>query len=172
MEHPLSDIENTRIAVIGMGNLLLKDEGIGVHVIRSLQSMPNLEGVLLIDGGTSPEALDLVNKMERLIIIDAIRGNDEPVSVYRLSPEQVETAKPSSIHEISVVSMLQTLSLRGENPEITIIGIEPKEIDIGLALSPELAERLPLITNTIYEEILRSSVPEYSMKRRMKADIK
>jgi len=117
MEYPLPDIENKKIAVIGMGNLLLKDEGIGVHVIRSLESMPNLEGVLLIDGGPSPEALDLVDKMERLIIVDAIRGGGEPGSVYRLSPEQVEAAKPSSIHEIGVVSMLHNLSLQGHSPD-------------------------------------------------------
>jgi hydrogenase maturation protease len=160
----LKELKDTKIAVLGMGNLLLKDEGVGVHVIRCLQDLPAIDGVSLIDGGTSPEALDLVSNVTKLIIVDAIRGNSEPGSVYRLSPEQIKTAKPSSIHEISVISMLQNLSYRGDSPEVTIIGIEPKEIDIGLELSPELAERLPLIARTVYKEILRSLAPEYCMK--------
>jgi len=142
--------------VLGIGNALLKDEGIGIHLIRSLKDLPGLESVDLVDGGTSPEAVDLVRDADRLIVIDAAYGGGEPGSIYCLTPEQIKSQKPSSVHEFNVLNMLWNLCIMGENPNITIIGIEPKEIDWGLDLSPELEERLPRITEfvlkTVWEE--------------------
>ena len=142
--------------MLGIGNALLKDEGIGIHLIRSLKDLPGLESVDLVDGGTSPEAVDLVRDADRLIVIDAAYGGGEPGSIYCLTPEQIKSQKPSSVHEFNVLNMLWNLCIMGENPNITIIGIEPKEIDWGLDLSPELEERLPRITEfvlkTVWEE--------------------
>ena len=142
--------------MLGIGNALLKDEGIGIHLIRSLKDLPGLESVDLIDGGTYPQAFDLVRDTDRLIVIDAAYGGGEPGSIYCLTPEQIKSQKPSSVHEFNALNMLWNLCIMGESPNITIIGIEPKEIDWGLELSPELEKRLPRITefvlNTIREE--------------------
>ena len=142
-----------KIAVLGMGNELLKDEGIGVHVIRYLENVPGLSLVRLIDGGTRPDAIDEIGDVERLIIVDAIRGEEDPGAVYRLSPEQVQAQKPSSVHELTVMDMLWSMDILGSVPEVTIIGVEPKEIDWGLELSPELANKLPQIAEVVLEEI-------------------
>lgn len=142
-----------KIAVLGMGNELLKDEGIGVHVIRYLENVPGLGSVRLIDGGTRPDAIDEIGDVERLIIVDAIRGEGDLGAVYRLSPEQVQAQKPSSVHELTVMDMLWSMDILGSVPEVTIIGIEPKEIDWGLELSPELANKLPQIAEVVLEEI-------------------
>ena len=142
-----------KIAVLGMGNELLKDEGIGVHVIRYLENVPGLGSVRLIDGGTRPDAIDEIGDVERLIIVDAIRGEGDPGAVYRLSPEQVQAQKPSSVHELTVMDMLWAMDILGSVPDVTIIGIEPKEIDWGLELSPELANKLPQIAEVVLEEI-------------------
>jgi hydrogenase maturation protease len=143
-----------KIAVLGIGNALLKDEGIGIHIIRSLKDLPGLESVDLIDGGTYPQAFDLVRDRDRLIVIDAAYGGGEPGSIYCLTPEQIKSQKPSSIHEFNVLHMLWNLSIMGESPNITIIGIEPKEVDWGLELSPELEKRLPRITEFVLKTIL------------------
>ena len=142
-----------KIAVLGMGNVLFKDEGIGIHLIHALKNFPDLESVDLIDGGTSPQVIDLVRDADRLIVIDAIYGGEEPGSVYRIKPEHVKNQKPYSIHELNVLQMLWTLNIIGKSPKITIIGIEPKEIDWGLELSPELEQRLPQITEFVREKI-------------------
>jgi hydrogenase maturation protease len=142
-----------KIAVLGMGNALLKDEGVGIHLIRSLKDLPGLESVDLIDGGTSPGAVDLVRDADRLIVVDAAYGGGEPGSIYCLTPEQIKNQKPSSIHELNVLHMLWNLYIMGESPDITIIGIEPKETDWGLDLSPELEERLPRITEFVLKTI-------------------
>ena len=145
-----------KIAVLGMGNLLLKDEGIGIHLIRILENLPGLESVDLIDGGTSLEAIDLVRDTDRLIVIDAAYGGQEPGSVYCITPKYVKNQKPYSIHELNVLQMLWTLNIIGNSPKITIIGIEPKEIDWGLELSPELERKLPQITDSVIEMIRES----------------
>lgn len=143
----------TKLAVLGMGNELLKDEGIGVHIIRCLENVPDLGPVRLVDGGTSPDAIDLIQDVERLIIVDAAYGGGEPGTVYRLSPKEVQAQKPSSVHDLTIVNMLWTMNFLGCVPEVTILGIEPKEIDWGLELSPELAKRLPQILQLVTEEI-------------------
>jgi hydrogenase maturation protease len=145
-----------KIAVLGMGNELLKDEGIGVHVVRYLENVSGLGPVRLIDGGTCPDVIDEVRDVERLIIVDAVRGEGKPGAVYRLSPELVQTQKPSSVHELTVMDMLWSMDILGSVPEVTIIGIEPKEIDWGLELSPELANKLPQIAEVVLEEIRQS----------------
>jgi hydrogenase maturation protease len=142
-----------KTAVLGMGNLLLKDEGIGIHLIHALKNLPGLESVDLIDGGTSLEAIDHVRDTDRLIVIDAAYGGEEPGSVYRITPEHVKNQNPYSIHELNVLQMLWTLNITGNSPKITIIGIEPKETDWGLELSPELEQRLPRITEFVLEII-------------------
>ena len=140
--------------MLGIGNALLKDEGIGIHLIRSLKDLPGLESVDLIDGGTYPQAFDLVRDRDRLIVIDAAYGGGEPGSIYCLTPEQIKSQKPSSVHEFNALNMLWNLCIMGESPNITIIGIEPKEVDWGLELSLELEKRLPRITEFVLKTIL------------------
>ena len=143
------------VAVLGMGNELLKDEGIGVHVIRRLEETPGLSGVKLVEGGTSPDVADDVRDVKRLIIVDAAKCGGEPGDVYRMSPEDVQTQQPSSVHELSMIQMLWQMDMLGRLPEVTIIGVEPKEMDWGMDLSPELAGELPKIVEAVREELDR-----------------
>ncbi len=142
-----------------MGNLLLKDEGVGVHVIQALQDMP-LEGhgeTVIIDGGTCPDFLDLLPEgAERLIIVDAVKGGGEPGSVYRFTPKDITFRRGivTSVHQLGVAESLSMMEYLGVGPpSIVIIGVEPKQIDWGLEMSPELQERIPQITDLIKEEI-------------------
>ena len=144
---------SSQVAVLGIGNELLKDEGIGVHVIRCLEQAPNMGPVRLIDGGTSPDAINLIQGVERLIIVDAAYGGGEPGTVYKLNPEDIQADKSSTVHDVSVVNMLWTMEFLDCKPTVTIIGIEPMEIDWGLELSLELTERLPCIIQLVTEEI-------------------
>ena len=149
-----------KVAVLGMGNELLRDEGIGVHVIRRLEQISGLDDVRLIDGGTSPDAIDLIGNAQKLIIVDAAHMHDEPGAVYRLTPQQVSARKPSTVHEFSVIEMLWMMDLLSQIPEVIIIGIEPKEIDWGLELSPELERKLPEIVGVVLDEIANNHTPE------------
>ena len=145
-----------RIVVIGVGNLLLGDEGIGIHVIKALQEIELPEDVIIIDGGTSPDLIAYTTAGDKLIIIDAAKAGGEPGSIYRFQPEDLAEANGTltSAHELGVEQNLKLMSLmRNEPKEVVIIGIEPKEIDWGIELSNEMRKKVPAIIDIILKEI-------------------
>ena len=150
--------ENTppRIVVIGVGNLLYKDEGIGIHAIKSLQEISLPPDVKLIDGGTSPDLIAYTRAGDKMIIIDAAKAGGKPGTIYRFKPEDLAAGKGNltSAHEMGVVENLNLMALTGNQPkETVIIGIEPEEIDLGMELSARLKRKLPQIIKVVLKEI-------------------
>ena len=153
---------NKKIVVLGMGNLLLRDEGVGIHVIRALQNspLPTSVDLEIVDGGTSPDVLHLTHEADKLVIIDAVAGGGEPGSVYRFQVEDItpEGQHIVSLHQIGLIESLETMEYMGARPKNSvIIGVEPKEIDWGLELSPELREEVPQIVGIVLEEIMEQA---------------
>jgi len=147
-----------KTVVLGTGNELFKDEGVGVHVARILQTKlpPSINDVEVIDSGTSPDIWSLIDGADKLIIIDAVRGGCEPGTIYRFTPQQIvaETGIITSVHQMGILENLSLIELVGSKPgETIIIGVEPKELEPGLELSPELQKRMPKIIQTVLEEI-------------------
>ena len=147
-----------RIVVIGVGNLLLKDEGVGIHAVKALQEIGLPPDVSLIDGGTSPDLMAYTQAGDKLIIIDAAKAGGEPGAIYRFRPEDLAEEKGAltSAHELGVVQNLKLMSLLSNEPaEMIIIGIEPGEIDFGIELSAALQQKLPEIVEVVLKEIGR-----------------
>jgi hydrogenase maturation protease len=145
-----------RVVVIGVGNLLMKDEGIGIHALEALQQIDLPADVELVDGGTSPDLIAYTKAGDRLILIDSAKAGGEPGAIYRFKPEDVspETTHLTSAHELGVSQNLSLMSLLGNRPADTvIIGIEPGEIAPGLELSALLQQKLPEIVKVVLKEI-------------------
>jgi len=147
-----------KTVVLGTGNELFKDEGVGVHVARILQTKlpPSSSDVEVIDGGTSPDIWSLIDGADKLIIVDAVRGGCEPGTIYRFTPQQIvaERGLITSVHQMGILENLSLIELVGSKPgETIIIGVEPSELEPGLELSPELQKRMPKIIQTVLEEI-------------------
>ncbi len=152
--------DTPRIVVVGVGNLLMKDEGIGIHALQELEKLDLPPDVKLIDGGTSPDLIAYTRAGEKLIIVDAAKAGGEPGDIYRFKPEDLATEKPvlSSAHQMGVVENLALMDLTGHKPaEVVIIGIEPGVIDWGMELSPILQEKLPKLIEVVLEEINREN---------------
>jgi hydrogenase maturation protease len=148
-----------RIVVIGVGNLLMKDEGIGIHAVKSLQEIHLPPDVKLIDGGTSPDLIAYTRAGDKMIIIDAARAGGAPGTIYRFKPEDLAAGKGSltSAHEMGVAENLNLMALTGNKPvDVIIIGIEPAEIDWGMELSATLKQKLPAIVKAVLKEISAS----------------
>jgi hydrogenase maturation protease len=144
-----------RIVIIGVGNLLLMDEGIGIHAVKALQEIDLPPDIKLIDGGTSPDLIAYTRAGDKIIIIDAARAGGEPGAIYCFKPEDLAEGKRSlaSAHEMGVVENLNLMRLSGNAPrEIVIIGIEPGKIEFGTELSSELEKRLPKIIEIVLKE--------------------
>ena len=150
--------------VVGIGNVLLKDEGIGCHVVRALGDV-NLSDVEIMDGGTSLDALQLPENADRLIIVDAVKGGGMPGEIYRFHIEDItlEQKPLVSLHDMSLIDGLKLMRLWHNIDEAVIIGVEPKDIDWGLELSPELQEKIPRIIDAILAE-LNNRNPKGEMK--------
>jgi len=143
--------------VLGIGNILLKDEGIGCHVVHALEGIP-LPDVQIMDGGTSPDVVQLLEDTDKLIIVDAVKGGGIPGQIYRFHLEDITLEqKPFlSLHDMGLVDNLILSKLWHSIGETVIIGVEPREIDWGLELSPELQEKIPQIIDAILAELNNS----------------
>ena len=147
-----------RVAVVGVGNVLLKDEGVGAHVACALREAVGTDRVdiNIIDGGTSPDVFLLVEGVHKLILVDAVKGGGAPGAIYRFHPGDIvsEGKYIISAHQIGLLDSLRMLECSGSKPDsIVIIGVEPKEIDWGLELSTELSEKLPEIVKVVMGEV-------------------
>jgi len=145
-----------KTAVLGLGNLLLGDEGVGIHVLSRLRERDLPEGVELVEGGTAGIDLLVVFKQaERVVIVDAVRAGGRPGSIYCLRPEdlEAESAVALSLHQLSLRDVLHSASLLGIEPEVVIIGVEPKRIAPGLELSDELQEALPEVVEVVWAQL-------------------
>jgi hydrogenase maturation protease len=147
-----------RKVVLGVGNLLLRDEGVGVHVIRALAGRQVPPDVEVIDGGTAGcDLLPLMSGAEKVVIVDALQGGEPPGAVYRLTPQDFERqASPGiiSLHDIGIMDVLKMLELMdGCLPSIVLIGIEPGLIEVGVELTPEVAASIPFILDLVLKEV-------------------
>jgi hydrogenase maturation protease len=150
--------------VVGIGNVLLRDEGIGCHVAHAMESIP-LPDVEVVDGGTCPDVLQLVGDADKLVIVDAVKGGGMPGQIYRFSPEDItlEQKHVLSLHDMSLVDSLKLMQLWHNTGDTVIIGVEPKELSWGLELSPELQEKMPQIIDSVLGE-LNNTNPKGEMK--------
>ena len=145
-----------KTVILGIGNLLLKDEGVGVHVIREMSKMDLPDGVELVDGGTS--ALDLlsyIEEAEKLIIVDAFKGGQKPGTIYRCTPEDLvaKGERPTSLHDVGPIETIRMAKRLGYHPATVIIGVEPEAIDWGMDLSPQIKERMTQIVHAVLKEV-------------------
>ena len=139
-----------KVVIMGIGNLLLKDEGIGVHALHALKRENELpENVELVDAGTSTlDALQMFDDLDRLIVIDAVKGGGKPGTIYKFKPGETCSANraTTSLHQLGFIEALSIAERLGKAPrDVIIIGVEPKEVSSGLELSPEIAEKIPKI---------------------------
>ena len=148
-----------KIVVLGVGNLLLSDEGVGVHVAHRLMEMRLPPGVQVVEGGTDGfRLMNVVVESDRLIVVDAVKGGATPGSIYRFDIEDAPSfpmAYKTSVHQIGILEVIHLSELVGKTPETTIIGVEPKSLDMGMALSPEVEAKLPRVIELILEEAKR-----------------
>jgi hydrogenase maturation protease len=138
-------IEDTvGIMVVGVGNVLLRDDGLGVHVIRELQKDPP-PGVGLIDAGTATlHAVSLIEGADRVLVIDAVRAGRAPGTIYLFDGRTIPlAATPVSLHSLGLCSAIRLLPEGLQPREVRVLGMEPAIIGYGMDLSREVMDALP-----------------------------
>jgi hydrogenase maturation protease len=150
-------MNHKKILILGLGNILLGDEGVGVRIVEQLSSQSLPEEVEVIDGGTAGyELLSFLEGREKVVIVDAVKTEDQPGSVYKLDLSILEedATMSLSLHQIGLKNVFKMASLMEINPEVTLVGIVPKDYqNYKIGLSKEVEEAIPRAMKTIYQEI-------------------
>jgi hydrogenase maturation protease len=119
------------------------------------------ENVSVVEGGTDGfRLLNIITEADRLIVVDAVRGGAEPGTIYRFAIDDVKNCPSgfkTSVHQIGILEVIDLSGLIGRTPITTIIGIEPKSLDMGMELSPEISEKMPRIIEIVLDEVNRIS---------------
>lgn len=137
-----------KINILGLGNLVLSDEGFGVEAVRYLESRHKLPpNVNVIDGGTQGiYLLDYIESADRLMIFDAIIPRDYEFKVYLYKNEELPAFihRKLSSHQIGLSELLSVARLKGRVPdEIALIGVPPKSLDMHVGLTEEVRKLVP-----------------------------
>ncbi len=150
------------ILILGIGNLLLTDDGFGVHVINALREIPLPPSVTLIEAGiVSHQLIPDFHEADLLIFIDAVEAGDTPGSIFRFRPEDMQfmTQLKTSLHELSLMDVLQMTALTGERPETIIIAVQPKEVNAwSLEMNEEVKAAIPKVIDLVLEELKKRGV--------------
>jgi hydrogenase maturation protease len=153
--------QRPRILIAGMGNILLKDDGVGVHAVKRFPQATGQEYRAVEVGCAVFDALHLFDWAERILLIDAMQADRTPGTVYRVDSlkDMDMGTMPASLHEFSVIQALEMIH-KDPMPSVAIIGIEPEIIDYGLELSGVVEASLPLVWET-GREIVRKWIIEF-----------
>ena len=148
-----------KILILGVGNLLLRDDGFGVHLINSLKGTTLPDNVELLEAGTvSHQLIPLLHELDHLIVIDVVEAGDAPGSIFRFSPDDMKfpIEQKTSLHQISLIDVLNMAALTGSKPKTVIIGVQPKDVSSwSMELNDELIAVIPRVKELIFEELNR-----------------
>lgn len=161
-------MEQKKVLILGVGNILLTDEGFGVRAVEYLQAHFDWpENVRLMDGGT--QGLMLMTELldcDLLIVLDVILGPEKPGTVYLLEGEDLRKSVGfrDSIHQLDLVDTLVTCRMAGHDVEALVFGVQPYDYHtMNPALTPELQEMLPSfcrkVVNALQERGVAQPVP-------------
>lgn len=146
--------------ILGMGNLLLCDEGVGVHVARALAQRSLPPDVAVVEAGTAfLDVLPDIEKADRILLIDAMEGGGAPGSVYRMPFDQC--LHPEMLASLHGFDLSRVLYMAGSDrrPEVTVFGVEPARIEWGVELSETVQRSIPAVEEAILNEVTKS-VPD------------
>ena len=147
------------VLVLGIGNVLMGDEGIGVHVVRHLEQSGVPEGVELLDGGTgSFLLLEPMQRARKVILVDATLDNHPPGTVRRLTPRfSTEYPRTLTAHDIGLKDLLDAFYLLEHPVDVVLFAVSIASLqEIGMELSPEIEARVPEIGELVLRELSHS----------------
>ena len=138
------------VTILGVGNVILRDEGFGVRTAEYLDAHYDFpESVQVVDGGTlGIELTQYVTGTKKLLVIDSINGGQEPGTRFHFHNDDIMAhfQDKLSAHEVGIQDVLALLTVTGRKiPEVVVLGAQPYDLEAGVELSPEMKKLLPLI---------------------------
>lgn len=154
----------TETLVLGLGNILLGDEGVGVRVVeRLLEQYDFPEGVRVMDGGTlGLDLLPYVEDASRLLVVDAVQARKPPGTLVRMAGDEIPVfldASKVSPHQEGLQDLLAVAVLKGYLPgEVVFWGVQVESLGVGLDLSDAVADQVEALAGKVLAELARWGV--------------
>ncbi len=147
-----------RTLILGLGNVLLGDEGIGVWVVESLRRRYQFpSSATVLEGGTlGLDLLPQIQDVSRLLVVDAVQFGREPGEITRLEGDKVPRALDVKVspHQIGLQELLAAARLTGCEPrKVVLWGMEPERLELGTGFSPKVARALPRLKTRVLKEL-------------------
>ena len=143
--------------ILGLGNLVHSDDGVGVHAIHAMQKDPRVPpGAVLLDGGTQGLALLAhASCAERLLVIDAVDVGEPPGTMLRFEGAALRGLPGrASVHQLGFADMMVALQLLGESPgEVILLGVQPGSTEWGAELTQPVARALPALIDCAIDQL-------------------
>ena len=146
--------------VLGVGNLLFTDEGVGIHAVETLLEQYEFsQNVSIEDGGVlGINLLGIISEADELIVVDAIRNGGTPGTLYRLEGDDIpkRILAKNSLHQVDLLEALTLCQALDKVPETVIVGVEPEDIEtLGLELTPPVQEKMGDLIAMVLRELDR-----------------
>ncbi len=141
---------------MGVGNLLLKDEGVGIHVIRALEKEELPPNVSLMDGGTGGlHLISWIQDYNRIIMVDATLDHNPPGTIRLIRPRYATDFPPlMSAHEVGLRDMIEAMILTEKLPDIQLIVVSAEDIsEVGMELTPAVEAAVPEVVEMVKQII-------------------
>lgn len=142
--------------ILGIGNILLKDDGIGIHVVKQIEDEKFPSTIEVVDGGTSTlDTLSYFLGCKKVIVIDSLKAGYEPGTIYKIKPEEIKNYKREnlSIHDVQILDVVKLANMYDKYPDVIIFGIEPKEISFDTEMTECMKMKIPEVINLIKKEL-------------------
>jgi hydrogenase maturation protease len=152
-----------KICVIGLGNILLQDDAIGLHVTETIKERYRFEPQIeLHDGGTAGlDLLPLIEHYEKVLFVDAVDAGQPPGAIVMIEGDAIPSFLTTqvSVHHVGLSDLLFAARMAGSLPaEICLIGIQPESVDIGLEMTDIMKKSLDLLLTTVVEQLQKWGV--------------
>ncbi len=162
-DHKEAATHEPRITVLGVGNILLSDEGVGVRVVERLNQQYRFpDNVQLLDGGVlGMRLMGVIGGTDVLIVVDAVKNKGVPGTLYRLADEEVprRVLAKQSMHQMDLPEVLALCSAIDQNPSTVVVGVEPEDITtMEVALTPTIAAKVDDLADMVLAELDRLGV--------------
>lgn len=153
-----------QITILGVGNYLFTDEGVGIRVIEKLEKEYDFpEHVVPVDGGVlGVHLMGVISAADYLIVVDAIKNKNAPGTLYRLAGEEIPSRilAKNSLHQVDLLEALTLVKAIDRSPETVIVGVEPEDIKtMGLDLTPTVQARVDDLIKMVLTELDRLGAP-------------
>ena len=162
-DHTDKGSQRPQITILGVGNILLGDEGVGVRVVERLDRQYQFpDNVQILDGGVlGIRLMGVIGSTDILIVVDAVKNQQPPGTLYRLADEEVprRVLAKQSMHQLDLPEVLALCSAIDKNPRTVVVGVEPEDItSMNVELTPTIAAKVDELVGMVLIELDRLGI--------------